>query len=42
MSSSKNGSIVGQVLKGIFTVAIAIFTVKQGHSKWKEKSSKKS
>jgi hypothetical protein len=42
MSSSKNGSIVGQVLKGIFTVAIAIFTAKQGHSKWKEKSSKKS
>lgn len=42
MSSSKNGSIVGQVLKGIFTVAIAIFTAKQGRSKWKEKSSKKS
>jgi hypothetical protein len=41
MSSSKNGTIVGQILKGLFTVAIAIFTAKQGHNKWKGNSSKK-
>ena len=42
MSNSRNGSIVGQVLKGIFTLAVAIFTAKQGNNKWKDKSSKKS
>lgn len=42
MSNSKNGSVVGQVLKGIFTVAVAIFTGKQGHNKWKDRNSGKS
>lgn len=40
MSNSRNGSIVGQVLKGIFSLAVVIFTAKQGHNKWKDKSSK--
>ena len=42
MSNSRNGSIVGQVLKGINTLAVAIFTAKQGHNKWKDKKKKKS
>lgn len=42
MGNSKNGSIVGQVIKGLFTVAISLFAAKKGHDKWKEKNSKKS
>lgn len=42
MGNSKNGSIVGQVIKGLFTLAIGIFAVKQGTDKWKEKNSNKS
>lgn len=41
MSKSKNGAIVGQILKGVFTFAIAIFAAKQTSNKFKEHKNKK-
>ncbi|WP_255552898.1 hypothetical protein [Aureivirga sp. CE67] len=42
MSKSSNGSLVGQLIKGLATVVIAVFVAKKGHSKWKEKQNKNS
>lgn len=38
MSNSKNGGILGQIIKGAFTLATVLFTAKQGHNKWKDRN----
>lgn len=37
MSNSSNGSLVGQIIKGLATLVVGIFVAKKGHSKWKNK-----
>ena len=36
MSSSQNGGLLGQIIKGVAAVVIAVFTAKKGHDKWKD------
>ena len=38
MSNSSNGSVVGQIIKGLATVVIGIFAAKKGHNTWKDKN----
>lgn len=38
MSNSQNGGLVGQIIKGVAAVVIAIFSAKKGHDKWKDKN----
>lgn len=37
MGNSRNGSIVGQIIKGLFSVAVLIFAAKKGKDKWGKK-----
>ncbi|MGR7812108.1 hypothetical protein [Lacinutrix undariae] len=38
MSNSKNGSLVGQIIKGAVSLVAILFTAKQGHNKWKDRN----
>ena len=37
MGKSKNGAIVGKILKGLISVAITLFAAKKGKNKWGKK-----
>jgi len=42
MSSSKNGSITAQIIKGLLTLVVGIFAAKKGHDSWKNNKKNKS